>query len=212
MEENTEPKSMENIWGIADDVAHKNAEIKKEILSDMPNEDKVANNINGYVINRVGNIVAQFGFFVETQTDENIDLKISTDGFLAKIYNENTNIIIGYGHPLGFTGMIDPKKSQVLHLGPDAANGDDIIVKIANDEDLEKQGVVFIIRETDVMTNLLPEDIKEDFEQSLIDAKAPITDLNELETSYNAYMRHIYMLLGEERETKIDLPEAEYYE
>jgi len=212
MEENTEPKSMENIWGIADDVAHKNAEIKKEILSDMPNEDKVANNINGYVINRVGNIVAQFGFFVETQTDENIDLKISTDGFLAKIYNENTNIIIGYGHPLRFTGMIDPKKSQVLHLGPDAANGDDIIVKIANDEDLEKQGVVFIIRETDVMTNLLPEDIKEDFEQSLIDAKAPITDLNELETSYNAYMRHIYMLLGEERETKTDLPEAEYYE
>ena len=212
MEEEKAPNTMAGIWGISDDVVNKNKDIKSEILSDLPNEDKVASNINGYVINKVGNIVAQFGFFVENQDGETIDMKISPDGFLAKVYNENTNIILGYGHPLGFTAMVDPKKSQILHLGPDAANGDDIIVSISNDETLKTQGVVFLIRDTDIMTDLLPEDVREDFEQSLEDARDEVTDMNEMEESYNAYMKHLFVILGEEREDKTTVEEEEVYE
>jgi len=212
MEETEKHKPKDNIWGISNNIVKKNTDIKNEILSDLPNEDKVASNINGYVINAVGNIVAQFGFFVENQDSETIDMKISPDGFLAKIYNENTNIILGYGHPLGFKGIVDPKKSQILHLGPDAANGEDIIVSISNDKTLEEQGVVFLIRDIDVETELLSEDVKEDFEQSLEDAKDEVTDLNEIEASYNAYMRHIYVILGEEKEDTTEVEEEEIYE
>jgi len=205
-----EAKSIENIWGISDSVIEKNNAVTNDIMSDNPDENKVAENINGYVINEVGNIVAQFGFFVENDNDETVDIQISKDGFLSKIYNEDTNIILGYGHELGFTGMVDPKKSQILHLGPEAANGSDIVVSVTNDETLSKQGMILIIRDKDVVIDILPNDLRDDYIQSIEDAKDPIDELNEIETSYNQYMRHMYNILGEERAPEV--MEEEFYE
>ena len=117
-------------------------------------------------------------------------------------------IIIGYGHPLGFTGLIDPNKSQTMVIGPDVAKGDDIFIVVDNDEALKSQNLLLMIREVDVDTNLLNSDIKEDFEQSLIDAQDELEDMNELEQSHNAYMKQIYGLM----ETVIKVEEEEYYE
>lgn len=213
MEESGASQPMANIWDISDSVVDRNKDIKKEVLSDMPDEDKIAINVNGYVINELGNIVAQFGFFAEEAENDTIDLKISADGFLAKIYNEPTNIILGYGHPFGFTGLIDPKKSQILHLGPKAANGDSIIVSIPNDDLLKEQGVVFVIREEDVMLELLSDDVREDFQESCIDADEEPTDLNEIEQSYNNYVKHIHVILGEDMSAdQVPVGEEEVYE
>ena len=206
-------KPFGNIWNLSDNIVDKNNDVKKTVHSDMPDEDKIATNVNGYVINDVGNIVAQFGFFLNS--DENpkvIDLKISVDGFLGRIYNEPTNIILGYGHPTGFTALVDPKFTQILHLGPDAANGDDIIVSIPNDNVLEERGVNFIIRDVDVDLNLLTEDVREDFIQSLEDASEEINDMNEIESSYNAYMRHLYVVLSEQYNNTNEPEEEEFYE
>lgn len=200
-----------NIWNISEDIVNKNNAVKKTVHSDIPDEDNVASDVNGYVINEVGNIVAQFGFFIENDSEqENIDLKISADGFLAKIYNEPTNIILGYGHPTGFTGLVDPKLTQILHLGPGAANGEDIIVSIPHDDMLKEKGLNFIIRDVDVVLDLLSDDVREDFEQSLEDAAEPVPDMNEIEESYNSYMRHMYVILGEETGDKPN--EEEIYE
>jgi hypothetical protein len=205
-------KSLEDIWSIKDDVVSKNEQIKKDVF-DIPDEELVSNNVLGYVINSVGNIVAQFGFFVETEGNDRIDLRISPDGFMAAVYNKPTNIILGYGHPLGFSGLIDPKQSNLLHLGPEQAAGDSMIISVENDEKLEKQGIVCVIRDIDVMTEILPEDVREDFEESLVDAEDPIEDLNEVETSYNAYMRHIYTILGESVNVDdVEIMEEEVYE
>lgn len=212
MEEKAQPFG--NIWNVSNDVLDKNKEVKKSVHSDMPDEDKVATNVNGYVINDVGNIVAQFGFFIDSDYNpETIELKISADGFLARIYNEPTNIILGYGHPTGFTGLVDPKYTQILHLGPNAANGDDILVSIPNDKMLDDRGVNFIIRDIDVDPSLLSDDVREDFEQSLQDAADEISDLNEIESSYNSYMRHLHVVLGEQYSQNENQPEEEeFYE
>lgn len=202
----------ENIWNMSKDVIEKNSDVKEEILSDDANEDKVADNINGYVINDVGNIVAQFGFFVENADNDTISVKISPDGFLSKIYNEDTNIIIGYGHELGFTGLINPEKSQILHLGPEAANGDDIKITVSNDDTLKEQGVIILMRADDVDLNLLSEDVREDFKQSLEDSKDVLTDLNDIETDYNNYMKHVYVLLSDQYKNDVEVDEEENYE
>lgn len=208
MSEKKITEGMENIWGIGEDIVSKNQDIKRDILSDIPDADKIAENMQGLVINNVGNVVANFGFFTEEAEEGKTRVKISVDGFLSKLYNEDTMILLGYGHPLGFTGLIDPKKSQTLVIGPDVANGDDIFIVVDNDSTLEEQGLVVIIREVDVEIGLLNDDIKEDFEQSLIDASGEIPDMNELEQSHNDYMRKIYSLL----ETVIKVEEEEYYE
>ena len=75
--------------------------------------------------------------------------------------------------------------------------GDDVIISIQNDEKLENQGIVCIIRDIDVMTEILPSDVREDFEQSQLEASKALLDLNEIEKSYNDYMKHIYHILGE---------------
>lgn len=192
-------KPFGNIWNISNDVVEKNSDVKKSAFSDMPETENIATNVNGYVINDVGNIVAQFGFFLdEDDNPDTIELKISADGFLARIYNEETNIILGYGHPTGFTGLVDPKLTQILHLGPEAAQGDDIIVSIPNDQTLEEKGVNFIIRDCDVDLNLLSADVREDFQESLEDAADPVDDMNAMEESYNTYMKHLYVVLGDQ--------------
>lgn len=210
MEEN-KAQSFTDIWSIKDEILDKNAEAKRDVF-DIPDDQLVARNVNGYVINAVGNIVAQFGFFIETEGKDRIDMRVSPDGFMAAIYNRPTNVLLGYGHPLGFTGLIDPSQSNVLHLGPEHAAGDEVIISIENDEKLEAQGIVCIIRDIDVMTEILPTDVREDFEQSLIDAADPIEDLNEIETAYNAYMKHIYVILGEKAQKDATMPEEEIYE
>lgn len=211
MEENKAQDS-KNIWSIKDEVLEKNTQ-NKNVALDLPEEESVSNNVNGYIINEVGNIVAQFSFFVETEGKDRIDLKVSTDGFMAAIYNRPTNIILGYGHPLRFSGLVDPKQSSLLHLGPDAANGEQILISVENDEKLQEQGIVVMMRDVDVMTEILPEDVRVDFEQSLIDALEPIDELNEIETSYNHYMRHIYVILGENTsKDNIVIEEEEVYE
>jgi len=202
-------KDFGSIWGISDEVIKKQNEVKEEILSEETNEAKVADNIKGYVINDVGNIVAQFGFFVDNQDEETIDVFVSKDGFLSKIYNDDTNIILGYGHPLGFTGMVDPEKSQILHLGPKAANGGDIIISVSNDELLQSQGMVIVIRDADVDINLLSEDIRDSYIENVEDAKEPMGELNEIEQAYNNYMIHIYSILGE---SGPEVEEEEVYE
>lgn len=208
MSDSTKSKVMDDIWGISGDVVNKNIEVKSDILSDIPDADKVAEHIQGYVINAVGNVVANFGFFTEEADDNKVKVKISVDGFLSRLYNEDTMIIIGYGHPLGFTGLIDPKKAQTMTIGPKVANGDDIFIIVDNDEALESQNLLIIIRDVDVDINLLNEDIKEDYQQSIIDASEEIGDMNELERSHNNYMQHIYTMM----ETVIPVEEEEYYE
>lgn len=195
MEEN-KAQSFTDIWSLKDEIIDKNISAKREVL-DIPDEDLLAKNVNGFVINALGNIVAQFGFFIETDGKERIDIKISPDGFMASIYNKPTNILLGYGHPLGFIGLVDPTQSNILHLGPEHSMGDDVIISIQNDEKLENQGIVCIIRDIDVMTEILPSDVREDFEQSKIEASKALLDLNEIEKSYNDYMKHIYQILGE---------------
>jgi hypothetical protein len=194
--EEKKAQSYSDIWSISNDVLDKNEQVKKETF-DIPDEDLVADNVHGFVINNVGNIVARFGFFVETENTDRIDLKISPDGFMASVYNKPTNIILGYGHPLRFSGLVDPKQSQILHLGPDKANGDNIIISVQNDDKLKEQGIICIMRDIDVMTDILPQEVKEDFEESLVEAAEPVADLNEIEASYNSYMKHIYVVLGE---------------
>lgn len=201
-------EGMADIWGIGGDVVSKNSEIKQDIISDIPDVDKIAKNIQGLVINAIGNVVASFGFFTEEIEEGKIRVKISVDGFLSKLYNEDTMIIIGYGHPLGFTGLIDPSKSQTMVIGPDVAKGDDMFIVVDEDKVLEEQGLLLIIREADVNIDLLNNDIKEDYEQSLIDASEAIPDMNELEQSHNDYMKKIYSLM----ETVIAVDEEEYYE
>jgi hypothetical protein len=201
-------ESMEDIWNIGEDIVSKNQDIKREIISDIPDSDKITKDIQGLVINNIGNVVASFGFFAEDAEAGKTRIKISVDGFLSKLYNEDTMILLGYGHPLGFTGLIDPKKAQTIVIGPDVAKGDDIFIVVDNDDTLEKQGLLVIIRDVDVEIGLLNADIKEDFEQSLIDASEEIPDMNELERSHNEYMKKIYSLL----ETVIKVEEEEYYE
>lgn len=193
----SEAINFSDIWSMSSDVVAKNNEAKHELYADIPGEDKVASNINGYIINLHGNIVAKFGFFVESDDNSILELKISNDGFLAKIYKSPTNVLVGYGHPLGFTGLVDITKSQILHLGPEAANGEDVIIKIENDELLREQGLVIIIRDVDVMVELLTPEVQEDFKVSLLEASIPIDDLNEIETSYNNYIKHMYIALSE---------------
>lgn len=202
MTDETKSQSFSDIWSISDSIIEKNKQVKKDVFY-IPDEDKIINNVKGFVINSVGNIVAQFGFFIETEGKERIDFKISPDGFMSSVYNKPTNILLGYGHPLGFNGMVDPSQSNVLHLGPDQANGEQFVISVENDDKLKEQGMVCMIRDTDVMTELLPEEVREDFELSLEDASKPVEDLNELETSYNEYMRHLYNILGE-RFNKLD--------
>lgn len=212
MEEN-KAYTYESIWSFKDEVIDKNTEAKKKEYN-IPDEDVVATNVSGFIINSVGNIVAKFGFFVEVEDDERVDFKISPDGFMAAVYNRPTNIIVGYGHPLRFHGLVDPKESQILHLGPDAAAGQDIIISIANDEKMKEQGIVCIMRDCDVMTDILVEDVREDFIQSLEDAKQEVTDLNEIERAFNSYLRHIYVVLGEDFTKKDETPieEEETYD
>lgn len=193
----SEAINFSDIWSMSSDVINKNNEAKQEIHADIPGEDKVASNINGYIVNVHGNIVAKFGFFIEAEDESVFDIKISTDGFLAKIYHAPTNVIVGYGHPLGFTGLIDIEKSQILHLSPEAANGEDILIKVDNDDLLREQGLVIIMRAEDVMIDLLAPDVQDDFKTSLLEAETPATDLNEIEASYNSYIKHIYVTLCE---------------
>ncbi len=208
MSETTKSKVMDDIWGISKDVVGKNTEVKSDILSDMPDADKVAENIQGYVINAKGNVVANFGFFTEEIEDNKVRVKISVDGFLGKLYNEDTMVIIGYGHPLGFTGLLDTNKAQTMVIGPNIANGDDIFIVVDDDETLKTQKLLIIIRDVDVNIETLNEDIREDYEQSEIDADEEIEDMNELEFSHNKYMRHIYTLM----ENIAPVEEEEYYE
>lgn len=196
MEEN-KAQSYADIWSFGDEVVEKNKEAKQKEY-DIPEEDAVAANVNGFIINNVGNIVAKFGFFVNTEDEQRVDFRISPDGFMASVYNRPTNIIVGYGHPLRFYGLVDPKQSQILHLGPDQAAGQDIVISIENDDKLKEQGIVCIMRDIDVMTDILVEDVREDFIQSLEDAKQEVTDLNEIEQSFNSYLKHIYVVLGED--------------
>jgi len=197
MTEEKKAQHWKNIWSIKDEVITKNKNHKKDKF-DIPDEDKIVNNVNGYIINSVGNIVAKFGFFVETEGNNKIGFKISADGFMGCVYNKPTNVLLGYGHPTGFAGLVDPKQTQILHLGPDQTNGDQLIISIKNDEHLKTNGIVCIIRDEDVILELLPEDVAADYKQSLIEAKNTVTDLNELEMAYNAYMRHLYKILGEQ--------------
>jgi hypothetical protein len=196
MTEKNELEGYNNIWSIKDSIIDKNNTIKKNAIG-LSDEDKLSSNIDGYIINHHGNLVAKFGFFVETAGKDRIDLKVSPDGFLGTIYNKPINIIVGYGHPLGFTGMVDITKSDILHLGPEQTKGDQIIFSIANDESLEEQGVVVIMRDIDVTADLLPDEVKMDFAESLREASTPVTDMNELETSYNAYIKEMYNILGQ---------------
>lgn len=207
MEEN-KAQSYSDIWSFDKEVVEKNADAKKQKY-DIPDEDKIAENVSGFIINNVGNIVAKFGFFVDTSTDERINFKISPDGFMAAVYNKPTNIIVGYGHPLRFHGMVDPKQTQILHLGPKQANGEDIIISIENDEKLKEQGIVCIMRSEDVLLSALAEDIREDYANSLIDAQQEVTDLNEIEQSFNAYLRHVYVVLGEDFSNNTTVVEKE---
>lgn len=202
-ESNNKAYTYSDIWSFSDEVVDKNAEAKKKEY-DIPEEDVVASNVNGFIINGIGNIVAKFGFFVELEDDERIDFRISPDGFMGAVYNKPTNIIVGYGHPLRFHGMIDPKQSQILHLGPEAANGQDIIVSIENDDKLKEQGLVCIMRDCDVIPDILAEDVRTDFIQSMEDATQEVTDLNEIERAFNSYLRHIYVVLGEDFAKKSD--------
>lgn len=191
-----EVQKYNDIWSIKDDIIAKNESVKKEVL-DIPDADLVAINVSGYIINSIGNIVAKFGFFIETSTVDRIDLRISPDGFMGNVYNTSMNVIFGYSHPLGFNGLIDPKQSTLLTLTPDMSNGEDIIISISNDDKLATQGLICIIRDIDVVDDLLSNDIKEDFIQSKEDAAIEELDLNDIETSYNAYLRHLYLILGE---------------
>ena len=208
MSKTTNDKVMEDIWGISGDAVIKNVEVKNDILDDMPDADKVADNIQGYVINAVGNVVANFGFFQEETNDDTIKVKISVDGFLGKLYNKDTMIIIGYGHKLGFTGLIDPEKAQTMTIGPDIADGDDIFITVENDDVLKEQNLLIIIRDVDVDINNLNDDIKEDYEQSVLDAADAVQPMNDLEQSHNDYMRHIYTVMN----TVIAVEEEEYHE
>ncbi len=195
--EESRAENYTNIWSFDNEVVEKNKEAKKKEF-DIPDEDIVATNVSGFIINSVGNIVAKFGFFVETANDERVDLKISADGFMASVYNRPTNIIVGYGHPLGFYGLVDPAQSQILHLGPEQANGENIIISIENDDKLKEQGLVCLMRDIDVDTTILADDVREDFEQSITDAREEITDLNDIEQAFNSYLRHIYVILGDD--------------
>lgn len=212
MADDTTPNNFSDIWSISDQVIEKNKKVKTDVF-DIPDEEKVAANVKGYVINDVGNIVAQFGFFVESTDDDKLLLMISPDGFLGVIYNHPTNVIVGYGHKLGFNGMIEPKDSNILHLGPDQAAGENVILDINNDEKLKEQGLVFMIRADDVMLELLSDEVRADFIESLDLAVEPVEHLNEIETSFNAYMRELHHILGEEFNTldnvEPELPEEE---
>lgn len=212
MEEKTEALSYTDIWSITDEVIEKNKEVKKKKFN-IPDTTMTANDVTGFIINEVGNIVAQYGFFVEHEDDERININVSPDGFMAAIYNRPTNIILGYGHPLHFSGLVDPKQASLLRLGPDVANGDNIIISVENDDKLKEQGIVVIMRDTDVMLELLPVDVRENFEESLSHAAKPIEDMNVIEASYNAYMRHIFIILSESAsEDNVKVEETEIHE
>ena len=78
---------------------------------------------------------------------------------------------------------------------------------------LKEKGVIFIIRYDDVDIDLLSEDVREDFLENIEDAKEPVSDMNELEDSYNSYMVQIYHVLSETDTTNdIQADEEEYYE
>lgn len=199
MEEN-KAKDYTDIWSFDKEVLEKNDDVRKE-LHDIPDPEYVAENVHGYVINGLGNIVAKFGFFVELADKQTLDIRISKDGFLAGIYNKPTNIILGYGHPLGFPAIVDPQQSQILHLGPEQANGEEIIISIENDEKLKEQGITCIIRDTDVMLEVLSPEVRKDFEESLVEASQPVEELNEIEKSYNSFIVHMHSILGQEFNT-----------
>ena len=197
-----------DIWSIKDDVLEKNKQSKKEIYS-IPEEDMISDNVNGFIINEHGNIVARFSFFVETTDTNKINLKISQDGFMTSVYKKPTNIIVGYSHPLKFSGLVDPSQSRILHLGPEKANGTDFVISLDNDEKLKNQGIVCLMRDVDVLTEILPNDVRIDFEESLNDASTPVDDLNEIEQSYNSFMKHIYVVLGENFDNSENIVEKE---
>jgi len=197
MEEKTNAQSYTDIWSISDEVLEKNEEVHVK-TNDIPEVSLTTNNVNGFIINDIGNIVARFGFFVETEDEETLDMRVSHDGFMGAIYNRPTNIILGYGHPLHFSGLVDPKQANLLHLSPAVANGDDIIISVENDDKLKDQGIVVIMRDIDVMIEVLSEEVRDSFSQSVEDAKEPVEAMNDIENSYNAYMRHLYVILGED--------------
>ncbi len=185
-----------NPWKLADAVINKNNEVRSKAMSEEVEEAK---NVMGFVINSIGNIVSQFGFFVEEKTEDTMKIKISADGFLAKVYNEPVNLIYGYGDKLDIPGIINPKKSQILKLGPDVTQGEDLLIEITIDDHLKTEGVIFLIRDKDVMVETLIDDIRDEYKKNIKQAKYELANMNELEKSYNNYMKHLYVVLGEER-------------
>lgn len=196
MEENKKALEYTDIWSVKNEVIQKNNESKHN-TNNIPLETAISENITGLVINSVGNIVSRFNFFIDEKTEESVNIKISPNGFMASIYNKPTNILVGYGHPLYFSGIVDPKQATILRLGPDQTKGDDVIISIANDKKLIESGLVCIIRSDDVLVDVLDDDIKNDFDESMFEAQEQITDMNELETSYNNYMKFVYTLLSD---------------
>jgi len=206
----------ENIWSMSG-VAPKNKENIKKRHSDIPDEEKIHDRIHGYIINPNGNIVSQFGFFVldsiqEIDENNNIKLQVSMDGFLANTYNQPINILIGYGHPFGLSAMVEPKESTIVHMTPTLSMDGGIVISIPNDDKLKSRGINVIIRTEDVDIELLNDDIREDYKQSLEDAKNSIPDMNALEQSHNNYLKHIYVVLGEKQTEETQEVQEEFYE
>lgn len=192
-------QTFNDIWSLKDDVIKTNNIAKKETF-DIPENEMIATNIKGFIINSIGNIVAQFGFFVETETNGILNLKISQDGFMAGIYKKSMNILVGYGHPAGIHGLVDAKDATIITLSPEHANGSDMIISVENDSKLQDFGLVCVIRADDVDLDVLSDEVKEDFIESLELALEEVVDLNEIEASYNAYLKHIFMILGNDYE------------
>lgn len=195
----TDSIDFSNVWSFTKEVSDKNKEVKNAQYG-VIDGDKISTDIEGFIINSIGNVVAKFGFFIDAESEHKIDLIVSVDGFLGSIYSKPMNVLLGYSSETGIPGMVNPEKTQILHLGPKSTNGNQLIISIDKNDYLKEYGMICIIRECDVSIDSLSEEIKDDFKISCEEAKIPDSDMSEIEDAYCKYLSHLYLLLGENQE------------
>jgi len=199
MVEGIEVQNFKSNWSFKDSLISQNKEFKKEKYG-LSDGEKISSNVNGFIINSHGNIVAKFNFFILNETEENLELEISTTGFLGSVYHKNVSLLIGYGHNLGFDCLVDCEKTQILNLKSEYADGEPFIINIFKDKLLVENGLICIIRDEDVMSDLLSDEVKDDYFESCEFAKIKEEQMSELEISFNEYLKKLYVVLGEQND------------
>ena len=163
-----------------------------------PQNLDIVEEVKGFVINELGNIVVTFGFLKKEENDKEIIFEIEKGSILGSAYKKDIPVIIGYSHDINVDLILDEKKTNIIKLGPDILKGEDdkFEFRITKDENLKDKKIYFVVRVEDINEDL-NEELKSYIEEAKEKAKVVETDINNIEEGYNNYIKGLYVALKE---------------